>query len=155
NGHSDDLNWWMHKLVRMDDRTFVMPKWAPRILDELLAAKGGSVAARSIKDLGLKLGVPLKFVPRAVASVARLGIVTAQLHPPDNVVTIHRDRFARRKIAIDRKRQRLSGADREAIKAQDGYRCACCGDTFKSTDLVLDHLIPFSLRGADEPPNLV
>ena len=63
--------------------------------------------------------------------------------------------FSRRKIAVERKRQRLSETDREAIKAKDGYRCACCGETFKSTELVLDHLIPFSLRGADEPSNLV
>ena len=155
NTHSDDLKWWMDKLVRMDDRTFIMPKWAPHIIDQLLGAEGGCVEARSIKELGIKLGVPLKYVPRAVASVARLGIVTAELQPPDIVVTIHRGRFSRRKIAVERKRQRLSEADREAIKAKDGYRCACCGETFKSTELVLDHLIPFSLRGADEPSNLV
>ena len=151
----DDLKWWMDKLVRMDDRTFIMSKWAPHIIDQLLGGEGGCVEARSIKELGIKLGVPLKFVPRAVASVARLGIVTAELQPPDIVVTIHRGRFSKRKIAVERKRQRLSKGDREAIKAKDRYRCACCGEKFESTELVLDHLIPFSLLGADEPSNLV
>src|SRR5262245_328790 len=152
---SDDLDWWLDKLVRMGDRTFAMPKWAPHIIDELLSANGGSVEARSIKELGSRLGVPLKFVPRAVASVARLGIVTAQLQPPNIVVTIHRDRFVGRQVAVEGKRRPLSAADREEIKANDGYRGACCGDPFNSAELVLDHLIPFSLSGADDPQNLV
>jgi 5-methylcytosine-specific restriction endonuclease McrA len=49
----------------------------------------------------------------------------------------------------------LSAAERESIKAKDGNRCSCCGGTFPSNELVLDHLIPFSLRGADASANLV
>ncbi len=115
---TDHLAWWLDKLGRMNDRTFMTPKRSPHIIDELLAAKNGVIRASSIKELGVKLGVPLKFVLRAVASVARLGIVTAELEPPGIRLTIHRDRFGHRKIAIDRKRRPLSAADRESIQGQ-------------------------------------
>jgi len=152
---SDHLDWWKEKLSRMDDRTFVMPKWGPRILDALLTRDGGRIETRTLKDLANQLGVPLKFVPRAIASVTRLGIVTAELRPPAIAVVIHPDRFARRKIALGRRRQWFSAADRESLKAAGDYRCACCGTKFQSRELVLDHLIPLSLLGADELANLV
>ena len=151
----DPLAWWKAKLSRMDERTFVMPKWGPHILDVLVARAGGRVEACSLKELAVQLAVPLKFVPRAIASVTRLGIVTARLQPQDIVVQIHRDRFERRKISMGRTRQRLARAERESIKAQSDNRCACCGKRFESKQLVLDHLIPLSLLGADHPANLV
>jgi hypothetical protein len=142
--HSDHLNWWKEKLSRIDDRTFRMLKWGHRILDVLVVSDGGKLEAGSLKDLAVQLGVPLKFVPRSVASVSRLGIVTAALQPPAMSVVIHLDRLARRKIAVARRRRRLPEADRESLKAQSDYRCACCGRKFRSRELVLDHLIPFS-----------
>jgi 5-methylcytosine-specific restriction endonuclease McrA len=152
---SDPLTWWKNKLARMDDRTFVMPRWGPHILDVLLAADEGRIEVGTLNELSVHLGVPLKFVPRAVASVTRLGIVTAQLRVPTIVVAIHRDRLSRRKIAMGRERRRLSEAERESIKAESGHLCACCGKRFKSSELVLDHLIPLALLGSDEPANLV
>ena len=80
--NSDHLAWWKRQLSRMDERTFVMPTYGPKILDVLMARERGRVDAASLKDLGAQLGVPLKFVPRAIASVTRLGIVTALLQMP-------------------------------------------------------------------------
>jgi len=139
----------------MNDRTFALPKWGTHILDILLEADGGVVAGDSLQQLAKRFGVPLKFLPRAVASVTRLGIVTADLRRPVMFVAIHRDRLARRKIGLHRPRRRLPNGLRESLKAQSGYRCACCGDPFDSRKLVLDHLIPLSLMGADAPENLV
>jgi 5-methylcytosine-specific restriction endonuclease McrA len=47
----------------------------------------------------------------------------------------------------------MSQANRESLKAQSAYRCACCGDRFGPRDLVIDHLIPLGLLGADAPGN--
>jgi hypothetical protein len=101
------------------------------------------------------LASPLKFVPRAIASVTRLGIVIALLQTPAMSVAIHPDRFARRKIGLGQSRRQISAADRESLKAQSNYCCACCGTRFSPRELVIDHLIPLSLLGAAEPANWV
>lgn len=149
------LDWWKDKLARMGNRTFALPKYGPQILDVLIASKEGKIDASSLQELGRQFGVPLKYVPRAVASVTRLRIVSAHLQPPKISVTIHPDRLARRKIALSRLRRPISRTDRESLKAQSAYRCACCGDRFAPSELVIDHLIPLSLLGADEPRNWV
>jgi 5-methylcytosine-specific restriction endonuclease McrA len=151
----DQLEWWKGKLLRMADRTFAMPERGHQILDLLCQSEGCRVEARSFKELAARLNVPLKFVPRAVASLTRLGIVTAVLRPPDVSIVLHRDRLRRRKIGLHRKRVRLSEWERERLKAESDYRCACCGESSLAQDLVLDHLIPLSLLGADHPANLV
>jgi hypothetical protein len=152
---SDHLSWWKEKLSRMADRTFVRPEYGCRILDVLMASKERSVRASSLKELGAQLGVPLKFVPRAVASATRLGIVSAHLKPPHIFVTIHPDRFARRKIRLNVSRRPISPADQKSLKVQSDYRCACCGKRFAPSQLVIDHLIPLGLLGADALENWV
>jgi hypothetical protein len=156
-GRTDDehVAWWKDKLDRMADRTFVMPEYGPRILDVLLAETAGSIEGSDLKQLGARLGVPLKFVPRAVASVTRLGIVTAKLSGSPLGLTIHRDKLARRKFAMGRSRQRLSKDARQAIRVASNNRCACCGKSLQSGSWVLDHVIPLSLLGADAEANLV
>jgi len=139
----------------MDDRTYALPELGVRVLEALASARYGRVHAADLRELGARLGVPLKYVPRAVASVARLGIVTADLREPGLAVTIHFDRLAKRKIGLGQRRVRLPAGDREALIADSAYRCACCGRRFLAHDLVLDHLVPLSLLGADHPANLV
>ncbi len=150
---SDHLEWWKGKLARMGARTFVLSEYGPRIIDVLMSSAGGTVNAASLKNLGRQLGVPLTFVPRAIASVTRLGIVSAVMRPPTMSVTMHSDRFARRKIGLHRSRCSISPAERKSLEVQSGYRCACCGTTYSSSELVIDHLIPSSLLGADAPAN--
>src|SRR5262245_3923727 len=89
---SEHLDWWKEKLTRMDasDRTFVLPRWGQHILTVLAATPGNRIDARSLKQLAERTGVPLKFVPRAVASVTRLNVVTAVLAGPAISVTLHR-----------------------------------------------------------------
>lgn len=152
---AEHLDWWKDKLVRMHDRTFVLPKWGQHILTILAAREGNRVEAGNLKQLAAELGVPLKFVPRAVASVTRLGIVTAVLQPPAVSVELHRQQLGRRKVGLHRRRERLSESVREDLKAQSDYRCACCGERCSSRELVLDHVIPLSLLGADHSANLV
>ena len=152
---SEQIAWWKDKLARMADRTFVMPTYGPRILDVLMREPSGRIEARTLEDLGHRLGVPLKFVPRAIASVTRLGIVTADLSGEILGIAIHRDRLPRRKLAIGGSRQRLSKDVRESIRVASKDHCACCSKKLKGNKWVLDHVIPLSLLGADATPNLV
>jgi len=152
---AEHFDWWKHKLASMTNRTFELTKWGPHILEVLLATPGGVVQAPSLAALAKTLGVPLKFAPRGIASVTRLGIVTAELRPPMFRVAIHMDQFAKRKVGLKRPRKQLSKVEREALYAASGHRCACCQKKFSAEDLVLDHLVPLTLLGADHPANLV
>jgi len=152
---SDQVAWWKDKLARMGERTFALSQYGPQVLDVLLGQPDGQIEAATLKELGRSLGVPLKFVPRAIASVTRLGIVTADLAGGTLRLTIHRDKLARRKFSMGRSRQRMSSAAREAIRVASGNQCACCGKSLDSGKWVLDHVIPLSLLGADAEANLV
>lgn len=44
---------------------------------------------------------------------------------------------------------------RIAILKRDGHRCVYCGRTSKETSLQVDHILPRSAGGADDPSNLV
>lgn len=48
-------------------------------------------------------------------------------------------------------RPKIPGSLRELVYGRDGYRCVTCGS---AEDLSLDHIVPWSLGGADEEPNL-
>lgn len=54
-----------------------------------------------------------------------------------------------------RKRRRESGKQRFRIFVRDGFRCQYCSHKFSPQELTLDHIIPKSRGGSDEPENLV
>lgn len=53
-----------------------------------------------------------------------------------------------------RKRRRESGKQRFRIFVRDGFRCQYCAKRFAPTLLTLDHIVPRSRGGSDEPENL-
>lgn len=57
----------------------------------------------------------------------------------------------RRRADVRAQRRRLSMAERTAILDRDGWACVWCGST---TDLELDHVIPWSRGGACSATNL-
>lgn len=44
--------------------------------------------------------------------------------------------------------------DREAIFERDGWLCGICGEPVEASDATLDHIVPISLGGADQPSNV-
>ena len=53
-----------------------------------------------------------------------------------------------------RKRRRESGKQRFRIFVRDGFRCQYCSKKFAPALLTLDHIMPRSRGGSDEPENL-
>jgi 5-methylcytosine-specific restriction endonuclease McrA len=53
-----------------------------------------------------------------------------------------------------RKRRRESGKQRFRIFVRDHFRCQYCCKKFAPQDLTLDHIIPRSAAGSDDPENL-
>lgn len=52
-------------------------------------------------------------------------------------------------------RRRLKKSEREAVYSKTGGRCAYCGTEIALSDMQVDHLIPISRGGADEPSNML
>src|SRR5438132_4466111 len=53
-----------------------------------------------------------------------------------------------------RKRRRESGKQRFRIFVRDKFRCQYCAHRFQPAELTLDHIIPRSQGGSDDPENL-
>lgn len=68
----------------------------------------------------------------------------------DIVSVLRRGRFPRWETHRTR-RPAIPATLRAAIYERDGHRCVACSTT---TDLTLDHSVPFSLGGSDDPGNL-
>ncbi len=151
-----DVEKWKRKVGCLGDRAFgpACSRWAVRALEVLAAHPGATIHANDLHTLTRKFGVPLKYITRAVATLTGLGIVSASLSGPFTVV-LNADRLNRRKNAAQKQRWRIPAAVSTRLKAQSDYRCAHCGKKFDSKNLVVDHLIPLKLLGADGLGNWV
>jgi len=54
-----------------------------------------------------------------------------------------------------RKKRRESGKQRYRIFQRDAFKCQYCEKRFSPQELTLDHIVPKSRGGSDEPENLV
>jgi hypothetical protein len=82
-----DIEWWQAKIGRSKDRAFnpVISRWAICLFNNLAARDGFAVAAKDLSALAADLRIPLKFIPRAVATLTRLGIASASFIPSVSV----------------------------------------------------------------------
>ena len=64
----------------------------------------------------------------------------------------HGPSYYDKKDAEKQRRKKITGAARKKIFERDLYRCRYCGS---HKDISLDHVIPVSKGGSDEPDNLV
>ena len=104
-----DLDWWRSKIVRGAQnhrhgglRGFgpVAARHAVRLLDQLVnAGPSYRVAASTLSEFSNCVGLSSKFVPRAVAMLARSGLVRAQLLPSPRI-TLLPDRLPRRPLQM-------------------------------------------------------
>lgn len=63
-------------------------------------------------------------------------------------------RAPKRRRAERLKKAKRAPIDRGAIFERDEWRCGICGKPVEPADATLDHIVPISLGGADEPSNL-
>jgi hypothetical protein len=127
---------------------------AIRALDFILARRDATVRAENLAELAVDIGVPLKYLPRAVATLTRCGIARATLDRPI-AISILTDRLARRKNPAQMIRRRVPVAEAAFLKRANGNRCACCGTRCAPEDLTIDHVVPLSLLGAHDSANWV
>ncbi len=152
--YAEGLEYWCNKVSRGGGLSFAprVGGYAADLLRALDRRPHRTVQASDLPRLADKLDVPRKFVSRALA--ATYGLVSLHLGPPVRVV-LHRKLLLRSKFAIPNGRGHVSARHRTRLLREDGHRCGHCGRKFDAADLVIDHLIPLAVRGADEPANWV
>ena len=152
-----DLEWWTAKVERRGSGCFnqSVGRWSAHMLNELVASGRISIETTDLDELADTLGVPYKYLTRSVATLTRCGVVYATLHPIP-VLVLQLSTFPKRKGTAQSVRTPLSKRVKEEIYTRDGCVCAHCLRQFASNSpLDLDHIVPVSLLGADEPGNLV
>ena len=160
----NDVAWWRGKLqrgaTRLDregHRGFgpISAGHAVRIFDILTAAPSHRIDALDIRTLATIVGLPTKFIPRAVAMLTRSGTVRAELMPAA-FIELRPNLLKRRKnSAQSPPRQPLSPIERERVLSESGFKCGHCDHTFEASHLEVDHVIPICVLGADAPANWV
>lgn len=151
-----DVEWWTDKVKRRGTDCFnpSIGKWAAHTLREFAALETASIETDGLEELAYRLGVPDKYLTRSVATLTRCGIVYACLHPIP-VLVLHRAVFPKRKASAQVARTAISKTARRRIISLDGSVCAHCLEHFPDKELHIDHIVPLSLLGADEPGNMV
>jgi hypothetical protein len=160
-----DLDWWRSKIVRGAQnhrhggvRGFgpIAARHAVGLLEQLASASPSyRLAAPTLSEFSKLVGLRSKFVPRAVAMLARSGLVQVEFMPSPSI-TLLPDRFLRRKnSAQSTSRRRLSQTEREQIFRRDLFRCGHCTDLFAPSQLEVGHIVPVCLLGADSQANWI
>lgn len=153
--HEVGVEIWSRKVARYAERSFgpSVSRWSLCALVVLCRRQTNIMRAASLLDLSDELGVPLKYLPRVLAVLTRSGLVEIDWN--DIRLTFRRERLKRSKNPAQKRRKQPSRAERRHLFRMDGYRCGHCGKQFKADELQLDHIVPLSLLGADEPGNWV
>lgn len=160
-----DGKFWREKIGKRAKQSFVTTKaqkqteptigrYAVKMLDALQEHPQAMFDAANLRELAALSGMPVKYVSRSLALLTRAGLVERDPLKPTRV-TLHRARLARRKNPSQQVRRPISASERKRLYEADGYRCGHCGEIFSVDSLALDHLVPLSLLGADEPGNWV
>jgi 5-methylcytosine-specific restriction endonuclease McrA len=144
--------WWFKKIRKLAARSFGdnVAGWAIHLLGALCSRPTGCIDSEELRALG----IPHKYINRALAALTRSGIVRADFTPCIRVELL-RNRLARHKNRAQKLRGRISQSDREALLEADDHRCGHCGHKFADSGLQIDHIVPICFLGADEPGNWV
>ncbi len=152
--YDERLIHWGEKISRDASLSFAptVGRWAVHLLDELDQRPDATAEAEDMASLAVAVGVPGKYLSRALAVTG--GLVSFNAGPPVRIV-LHRKRLLKAKNAAEKTRGRIPASLRARLFEQDRHRCGHCGKEFAADELVVDHVIPLALRGADEPGNWV
>jgi 5-methylcytosine-specific restriction endonuclease McrA len=154
--NADRIKWWSEKIARYGEKSFgpSVSRWALFVLESLRNGPKNVLEYRSLYTASEKLGVPRKYISRALALLTRSGLVkiTPQypLQVSFNISSIYRYKNSAQKV-----RGRIPLKDRERLLREDKYKCGHCGVEFSPSELEIDHIVPVSLLGSDEPGNWV
>ncbi len=114
----------------------------------LLEAQGVLEAA-SMVELSQATGIPRKFLSRAISFLTRYNRATFDEGPPVRLAP------AKDGAKPTSGRRAPSKADRARLFELDGGRCGQCEQPLTLAGFAVDHIIPLSFMGADEPGNWV
>jgi hypothetical protein len=149
------LTYWKEKAQKRAEGSFgagAIPRYAMRILERLHEAPGGFVEGCDVQQVADELGVPRKFVMRALAST--IGVVTLDAGREGPIrVQLQMDKICKVKASARLSRTPIGMTLRRQLVAADEGTCSHCEK--KTAQLEVDHIIPLSLLGADEPGNWV
>jgi hypothetical protein len=152
---SSDEEWWSDKLMRLAKRSFgdVSGRHARKIFGALCGQKG-PMRFSDAEAMRNFLGVPNKYLSRALALVIRTGVVRLETSS-DTRLILARDRLPNHKMKSWSGRGRISRLERDRLVHADRYLCGHCGKEWSADELEIDHIIPICLLGADQPGNWV
>jgi len=144
------IDQWKNKVRKRTASRPHVGKWAEHLFMRLLCC--GPIEGKDMRSLVASSGVPLKFLPRALAVLHRFGLVITRRR--GQLVLIGRLPRMLKPRKIGEPRVRISEQRRKTLIELDCGICAACGKPHKSDNLVLDHIIPLAFGGADDLGNL-
>lgn len=153
---SSRMVWWTQKIHMLGSRSFgpSASHWAIRTLERLSEKSDGFIESRNLETTCTDLRVPRKFISRSLALLTRSGLITLVSIDPVRIL-LHPDRLARHKNSAQILRNRIPRGFRDRLISQDKFMCGHCAVELAPDQLEIDHIIPLSLLGADEPGNWV
>jgi 5-methylcytosine-specific restriction enzyme A len=149
------LEYWKQKVRTRAEKSFGKGKLADHaagILDRLAVAPGGVVEGKDLHEIADQFDIALKFVMRALAATMGVVRLEAGTEGPIRVV-LQCDKLSNHKASAGIPRRPPSPALRAHLLAADRQTCSHCEK--KPLRPTVDHIIPLSLLGADEPGNWV
>ena len=151
-----DLLWWRDKANRRGTECFneTVAHWAEHALVDLAQRKHNPLEANSLAELSAEIGVPRKYLSRALATLTRCGLVTADLRSKP-VIQLVTDTFPKRKGSAQIARGHIPLWMKKLIFSLEDYQCSHCLRVLNFNQLHVDHIVPVSLLGVDEPGNWV
>lgn len=153
---SSRIVWWTQKIHILGARSFgpSASHWAIHTLERLSEKSDGFIESRNLETACTALRVPRKFISRSLALLTRSGLITLVSLDPVRIL-LHPDRLARHKNSAQKLRNRIPRGFRDRLISQDKFMCGHCAIELAPDQLEIDHIIPLSLLGADEPGNWV
>ncbi len=129
-----------------------IPEYAVAILDRLHEEPANVIEGRNLQQLADRFNIPLKFIMRALACTMGVVRLDAGRDGPIRVV-LQRDKLTKGKASARLSRAPIGQALRRQLVGADQQMCSHCEK--RTSQLDIDHIIPLSLLGADEPGNWV